>query len=165
MKRLHTLFKPMLLYASDFWGILKLPKNNPLETLFLSFRKQLLGVQKKHTTNTGILLELGMAALNFYARKNAVQNWNRIAKFRKANAITTLSYFNAMSKELSWRTQIKKSISLIGMMEIFISDNTPDPNTPQNFFQRLIDIFHQEAFPEISVPTSKLRTYKITKLK
>ena len=54
----NSLVKPILLYASDFWGILKLPQNNPIENLHLSFCKQLLGVQKQ-TTNIGVLLELG----------------------------------------------------------------------------------------------------------
>ena len=28
-----SLIKPILLYASDFWGCLKLPQNNPIENL------------------------------------------------------------------------------------------------------------------------------------
>ena len=39
IKLFNTLIKPVLLYASDFWGILKMPKNNPLDTLFLGFCK------------------------------------------------------------------------------------------------------------------------------
>ena len=99
MKLFDTLIKPILLYASDFWGMLKMSKINPCETLFLSFCKQLLGVQRQ-TTNTGVLLELGLVPLNLHAKKNALKNWNRIAKSKKANAITTLSYSNALAKEL-----------------------------------------------------------------
>ena len=49
----QTLIQPILLYVSDFWGALKLPKNNPFETVFLKFSKELLGVQKQ-TTNIGV---------------------------------------------------------------------------------------------------------------
>ena len=42
IKLFNTLVKPILLYASDFWGILKMPKNTPLDTLFLGFCKQLI---------------------------------------------------------------------------------------------------------------------------
>ena len=51
--------KTILIYASDFWGCLKLPKNNPIERLHNMFCKQLLGVQKQ-TNTVGILLELGL---------------------------------------------------------------------------------------------------------
>ena len=33
LKLFDTLVRPILLYASDFWGILKLPKNNPIENI------------------------------------------------------------------------------------------------------------------------------------
>ena len=58
IKLFKTLIQPILLYASDFWGILKLPKKKPIETLFMRFCKELLGVQRQ-TTNIGVLLELG----------------------------------------------------------------------------------------------------------
>ena len=64
----ETLIKPILLYASDFWVILELPKNNPIEVMHLSFCKQLLGVQKQ-TTTIGVLLELGQVPLGIYAKK------------------------------------------------------------------------------------------------
>ena len=158
MKLFDTLIKPILLYGSDFWGILKMPKNNPVETLFLSFCKQLLGVQKQ-TTNIGVLLELGLVPLHLQAKKNTLKNWNRIGKLRTANTITTLSYFNALDKELLWARQIKLNLSQIGMREIFTS-NTQDPNCHVKIFQRLKDIFHQESFAQMHEAGSKFRTYK-----
>ena len=53
---IDSLIKPILLYASDFWGSLKLPQNNRIENLHMMMLKQLLGVQKQ-TSNTGTLLE------------------------------------------------------------------------------------------------------------
>ena len=46
IKLSQTLTQPILLDARDFWGALKLPKNNPIETLFMRFCKELLGVQR-----------------------------------------------------------------------------------------------------------------------
>ena len=158
IKLFETLIKPILLYSSDFWGILKLPKNNPLDTLYLSFCKQLLGVQKQ-TTNVGVLLELGMVPLHLYAKKNAIKNWNRIAKLKQANRLMALSYTNSISEQLSWPTQCELNLSQIGMMEVWINNNT-DINLHKKFFRRLNDIFNQNSFSEINKPESKLRTYK-----
>ena len=47
LKLFEILVKPILLYASDFGGSLKMPKSNPIEVMHLSFCKQLLGVQKQ----------------------------------------------------------------------------------------------------------------------
>ena len=44
LKLFSALIEPILLYASDVWGILKLPKNNPFGNVFTSFCKQLLWV-------------------------------------------------------------------------------------------------------------------------
>ena len=157
IKLFNTLVKPTLLYASDFWGILKMPKNNPLDTLFLGFCKQLLGVGKT-TTNVGVFLDLGLVPLNIYAQKNSIQNWNRIAKFETSNQLVSLSYRNSLLEELTWPLMIRKNLSKCGMMDVFFCEKRA--NTPQRFLQRVIDIFHQEAFAEINEPSSKLRTYK-----
>ena len=163
IKLFETLIKPILLYSSDFWGILKLPKNNPLDTLYLSFCKQLLGVQKQ-TTNVGVLLELGMVPLHLYAKKNAIKNWNRITKLNQANGLTSLSYTKSVTEQLSWPTQCELNLSQIGMMETFTTDNI-DVNLHEKFFRRLNDIFIQDSFSEINKPESKLRTYKKLKTK
>ena len=72
MKIFKSLIEPILLYASDFWGILKMPANNPIENLYMSFCKQLLGVQKQ-STNDGVLLELGQFPLIILAKKRATK--------------------------------------------------------------------------------------------
>ena len=64
---LDPLAKPILLYCSDFWGCLKLPKGNPIEKFHHMACEHILGVQK-HTTNIGVLLELGRIPLQTYAR-------------------------------------------------------------------------------------------------
>ena len=82
-----SLIKPILLYASDFWGCLKLPKNNPIENLHIMMCKQILGVQTQ-TTNIGVLLELGRIPLSISAVKFALKNWERI-RLGQGNEILT----------------------------------------------------------------------------
>ena len=77
MHLFDSLIKPILLYASDFWGTLKLPFNNPVEGMHRKFCKQLLGVHPQ-TTNAAVYLETGRLSLELYARKNAAKNWDRI---------------------------------------------------------------------------------------
>ena len=73
----NVLIKPILLYASDFWGCLKLPTNNPIETLYMRIYKEILGVSKQ-TTNIGVLLELGKTTLDIDAIKLGIKNWERV---------------------------------------------------------------------------------------
>ena len=41
LKLFYTLVKPILLYASDFWGCMKIPKNNPIKNLQQTICKQI----------------------------------------------------------------------------------------------------------------------------
>ena len=63
-----SLVKPILTYTSDFWCCLKLPKNNPIENIHISFYKDLLGIQRQ-TPNLGVLLELSRIPLNISAKR------------------------------------------------------------------------------------------------
>ena len=119
IKLFKTLVEPILLYASDFWGNLKLPQNNPIENIFMSFCKQLLGVQKQ-TTNIGALLELGQIPLTLIAQTNSIKNWVRIVTKTKCNDNVIKSYENAILENLTWSTRIEKTLSEIGMREQFM---------------------------------------------
>ena len=68
-----TLIKPILLYASDFWGCLKMPHNNPIENTHMRFCKDLMGVQRQ-TSYIGVLLELGRVPIMICGEKNCVKN-------------------------------------------------------------------------------------------
>ena len=137
LKLFETLIKPILLYASGFWSILKLPKNNPIEVMHLSSCKQLLGVQKQ-TTHIGVLLELGQVPLGIYAKKMSIKNWLRIANHNKTNELITKSYDHALAQNLSWPIEIKSALSNIGMMESF--DNPGhDDNLHTKAFQHRND--------------------------
>ena len=128
-----SLVKPILLYASDFWGSLKLPKDNPVETLHMKFCKDLLGVQIQ-TTNLGVLFELGRIPLCIYGKKNAAKNWERISLKRKANTILLESYDN--SQEYGWASSVKTCFSSLGLL------NTP--NNSQRKTAPNVQLFHCE---------------------
>ena len=96
IKLFETLIQPILLYASDFLGILKQPRNNPIEVMQMKFCKELLGVQKQ-TTNVGVLLELGQIPLSIRGIKSALQNWVRICCDQKCNNLLQLSYENSIT--------------------------------------------------------------------
>ena len=161
IKLFNTLVKPILLYASDFWGIRKLPQNNPIENLHISFCKQLLGVQKQ-TTNIGVLLELGQIPLSIHAKNTAIKNWVRISNKLNANRMVMLSYENALTFNLSWPIKIRETLSEIGMFENFLHKSK---DTHFIALQRLSDIFHQNSFAKINDEVSKLRTYGTIKSK
>ena len=93
-----SMIKPILTYASDFWGCLKLPihSKNPIEIMQMKVLKQILGVRTQ-TTNLGVLLELGKFTLDLEFIKFGVKNWGRI-RMGDANSIILDSYKDA-SKE------------------------------------------------------------------
>ena len=153
-----SLVKPILTYGSDFWGCLKLPKNNPIENLHMQFCRQILGVQK-NTTNHGVLLELGRTPLTFEAQRLSIKNWERI-KGGKGNILVGESYQNACAKNLDWHQTINDLLSRHGMMNCVLD---PIPNVSKSFIDRTKDIYHQEAFSRIVDPESKLRTYGLIK--
>ena len=159
IKLFRSLVEPILLYASDFWGILKMPTNNPIENSFMSFCKQLLGVQKQ-TSNVGVLLELGQIPLMILAQKSAIKNWVRIMTKTKCNDLVWDSYHFSVMENLNWSFSIQNKLSAIGLADLF---HSKDNDAHLKAMQRSTDIFHQEAFADIKREDSKLRTYGIIK--
>ena len=161
LRLFQTLIQPIILYVSDFWGILKQPKNNPIENLHMKFCKDLLGVQKQ-TTNLGVLLELGQTPITLIGKKNAIKNWVRICNKNNCNKLVISSHQYGITKNLSWHKNIKNTLSLIGMQDKFLNK---DANTHTSAFKRLSDIFHQTALADITKENSKLITYSQLKNK
>ena len=131
---IDSLIKPILLYASDFWGCLKMPSNNPVEKLLLTIYKQLLGVQKQ-TSEIGVLLELGTVPLMLFAKKLALKNWERM-KMGKGNSIV-LDVFN--SGEFSWDVNIKNIFESCNMVNFYHQDY-PNKKHPFLFKKSLQEI-------------------------
>ena len=92
---------------ADLWGCLKMPKNDPIDTIQMKFLKQLLGVQTQ-TTNIGVLLETGELPLSNFAKKHSIKNWTRIMR-NKANKLTQISLENSENEKITWFEQIKKN--------------------------------------------------------
>ena len=158
----ESMIKPILLYSSDFWGCLKLPNNNPIETLHMRICKQILGVQKQ-TTNLGALLELGRTPLDIFCIKQAVKNWERIKK-KNANSILLSSYNDAIKENLPWITGIKGHLERNGMFDLFLNEYPGTHNfICKKLYQTLVDEFHQNAFATIKEERSKLRTFALFK--
>ena len=153
-----AMIKPILLYGSDFWGSLKLPKNNPVENLYMQFCRQILGVQK-NTTTMGVLLELGLTPLMLEARRLSLKNWERI-KNGDGNILVSYSLKNSVEKELDWNQTICTLLSEHGM-QYRITEHSSD--TGDAYIGKAKDIYHQEAFGQINTPESKLRTYALIK--
>ena len=165
-----SLVKPIMLYCSDFWGPLcidkktpseMLPKRNVIDLVHMKFLKQLLGVQTQ-TSNLGVLLETGRVPLLTYAIKNSIKNWFRIDILSECNTLTKLSFQNIVNNDFVWYRNIKKILNSIGLGNILIGDTV---NPEVEVYKRLVDIFHQNAFGEISAESSKLRTYSLLKKK
>ena len=156
---IDSLVKPILLYASDFWGCLKLPQNNPVENLHMMICKQILGVQKQ-TTNAGVLLEIGRIPLSLWAAKFSVKNWERI-RLGIGNEILITGYKEG---DKSWDRSIKTLLESNGMLN-FYNDNplSEFPFIFKRLFQRLNDNFYDRTFGEIQDSGSKLRTYALFK--
>ena len=164
----NHMVKPILLYMSDLWGCLKLPKNNPIERLHNMFCKQLLGVQKQ-TPTVGILLELGLVPITFHAIKASIKNWDRIRK-KRSNNLLYESLGSAIFDNLPWISSIKSILESKGMLQSFLSINNDNNNNEQKstenqIFQRLSDEFHQNALESIENDNSKLKTYSSLKNK
>ena len=77
------MIKPILTYASHFWGclILSTQNKNPIEIMQMKGFKAILGVHKQ-ATSLGVLLELGRTPLDIECIKFAIKNWERIKKGR-----------------------------------------------------------------------------------
>ena len=157
-----SLIKPILTYASDFWGCLKLPQSNPIEILHMKVLKQILGVQKQ-TANLGVLLELGRTPLDIDCIMLGVKNWERIRK-GQANNILVSSYSDAIMEQLPWIEGIRKNLESNGLISLFTNEY-PDkpPFIAKKLHTTLVDQFHQNAIENIKKENSKLRTYALFK--
>ena len=158
------MIKPILLYCSDFWGCLKLPKNNPIESLHLSFYKQLLGVRKQRSTD-GVLQELGLFPLSIQATRMTIKNWERIHD-QKANPIIIASHFDALQHDLPWESKIRDTFMKNGMLDTYLAKrDNPDDNkisVANILLKRQIDQFNQTSLETIK-ESSKLRLLSLVK--
>ena len=158
--------RPILLYCSDFWGCLKQPKNNPIERLFMSFCKQLLGVRKQTHTD-GVLQELGLLPIKFNAIKLAVRNWERI-HLKKGNLLLIASHMDALKNNLPWETCVKNTFETNGLLDTYLSkvrdtsEETSGTCAASILYKRLADQFNQTSMENIKT-SSKMKTLSLLK--
>ena len=152
-----SLIKPILLYGSDFWGFLPLPKNNPIKNVHHMFCKHLLSVHKSHITE-GILLDLERLPLTLFAQKASIKNWERIRK-SKCNFLLSLSYksevIDPVIGNCRWLLNIKDILARNGMRNLFLGSY--EMFIHKRLFRTLFDQFQQNAFESINRDNSKLR--------
>ena len=86
-----------------------------------------------------------------------------------------MSYQSSVDNNLVWSNSVKQELETNGLYNIYLNNNNNSSNNNNNdrsskrkpieniFFQRVVDIFHQNAFAEIRENDSKLRTYSIIK--
>ncbi len=156
----NYMVKPILLYCSDYWGCLKQPKNNPIEKLYLSFCKQLLGVRKS-TNTSGVLLELGLIPINIYATKASIKNWERIRK-SKCTQLLKDAYMESVASGLPWSTSIKDIFTTNNMLQLYRMQGEPKNTRSNTIFTRLKNLFEQAALNDIK-ESSKLNFYSLLK--
>ena len=121
MKLFDALIKPILIYMSDFWGCLKLPKNNPIEIFQNKFLK-LLGVQRQ-TTNIGVLLETGRIPMHIYAKRNCVKNSIRISK-DQWNTLLQRSYQYSLETNSIWTKSVEHELASVGLYDLFLNNGS-----------------------------------------
>ena len=143
-----SMIKPILLYLSDFWGCLKLPRDNPIEILQMKVFKQILGVHKQ-TTNLGVLLELGKTNIHIECVKLGIKNWERIRK-KNANSILLASFSDATTEQLPWIKTIKGHLEKNGLLSLFLNEYPDAPSfIHRKLYKSLVDQFHQNSFENI----------------
>ena len=167
MKLFDALVKPILLYGSDFWGLLvyHLIDNNPIENLNIKLCKHLLGVYK-HTSNAGCRAELGRQPLLLTGVKSFIKNWIRIIDDESNIILKNVSIVNR-NFQLQWTSKLKDILQRNGLGYIwehqFISEQTKTLNNYLNTtILRLRDGYIQTTLSHIrSKP--KLRKYSLLK--
>ena len=159
LKLFDSIIKPILMYMSDFWGSLKMPKSNPIDLMQNKFLKQVLGVQIQKTNN-GVILEMGSVPLSIYGKRACTKNWARVVR-KQCNKLVHMSYENAFSNSLVWPCMVRLNFERVGLYDLFL--NPRDKNVEIELFQRLTDIYHQETFDKMRENSSKLRTYGLMK--
>ena len=157
-----SMIKPILTYASDFWGCLKLPPQhkNPIEIMQMKVFKQILGVHKQ-TTNSGVLLELGKATLDIECIKFATKNWERIRK-GIGNAILIDTFKDATKEELPWLRGIQSNLEN-NNLNYFYRNQFPNryPFIYKKLHTAMLARFNEEALNTIK--SNKLRSYALFK--
>ena len=115
-KIFDSIIKPILLYASDFWGLYKLSVKgrSPCDIIHIKFCKWFLGVSK-HTTTQGVLYELGRYPISFEAQTRHIDNWIRIIGVKICNPLLLQSCLHAVNEGLPFSNNLTEYLTQIDL--------------------------------------------------
>ena len=157
IKLFDSLVKPVLLYASDFWGCFEFASSDksPLEKLSTTLCKYLLDV-KKQVSNVASKIEMGRFPLHIDAIRNCIKNWQRI-QYGDACNILKLTFQN--SEE--WNDNIRFTLFKHGFGYLWLQKDIDQNIVNQelhNLVRRIKDCTIQNYFSVLKTQ-SKMRTY------
>ena len=153
------IIKPILLYASDFWGCYPQNLNEKccIELTHYKICKDILGVSK-HTSNTGVLVELGRKPIFIDAIKNCLNNWLRIAGQGKCNNYLLQSTKKSLELNFPWTNNIKNVIetSGIGFAWNRLHNFPPKGKLTKLLYKNLLNTFYSKMNTKIANLNCKL---------
>ena len=131
----YSFFKPVLLYASEFWGCFEFASSNkcPLEKLNTTLCKYLLGV-KNQVSNVASKIEMRRFPLHIDAIRNCIKNWQRIQSGDACN-ILKLTFQNSDE----WKDNIRLTLFKHGFGYVWLQTDF-DQNI---FYQELHNLMRR----------------------
>lgn len=144
-KIFDTKIQPILLYATEVWGVLK--DNNPAEKVHLLACKRFLNVAAR-TPNKMVYGELGRHPLQINCYIRAVKYWFRLLRMdseRLPNqAYRMLRNLDSCGK-CNWASQIRSILQSLGFGYVWLAQGIARENCFLRMFkQRLTDVFRQD---------------------
>ena len=114
-KLFGSLIKPILLYASDFWGFTYVNTNgkSPVDTLHSKFCKWMLGLSKR-ASSLGALRELERFPISIEGQIHYLNNFVRIIGKKCCNELILKSYSFSVSCNLRLIDQLKSHLNKCG---------------------------------------------------
>ena len=153
------IIKPILLYASDFWGCYKpnLSEKSPIELAHSKICKDILGVSK-YTSNAGTRYELGRKPIFIDAIKHSFNNWLRIAGEKKCHNFLLESTKRSLQIESIWTENIKTIIESCGMGFLWnkVGNFTPKGKLTKLLYKNLWNTFNNKITTRLAKPMSRL---------
>ena len=140
--------KPMLLYASEIWGI---TRNSTIESAHLFVMKRYLGVSRK-TPNNLVYGETGRYPLYINSMIRAIKYWFRLLNMTE-DRIPRIAYERERREEQkiqNWAIEIKRCLDRYGFSEIWTQQRVNNENGfLKELKQRMIDGYRQEWHDKI----------------
>ena len=147
-----TLIVPILMYGSEIWGYKHYVK---MDTLFLGFLKNILGV-KKSTPTYMVYKEIGVESLSNIRCLRIIKYWLKVITLEQTSPVkkiydTLLSDYNNNNGINNWASGVRDVLFSNGFGYAWTHQNVPNVNKFISEFKlRLKDIFNQKCNNEIS---------------